>query len=143
MKDYIFRGFSKKTKLMYGVYGFETMNRWIFRCNIAEGHFRDIDTIHSVKDNLDDYIVMESTGFTDRTGRDIYQGDVVILRFDNYDEVEFFIVNQARSGEWRVENNKGKPLAFVDDECVVMGNVYENPELATILREEYNYDKEF
>lgn len=143
MKEYKFRGFHKENKLMYGVYGLETMNRWVFRCNIANEHFRDLETIHSVKDNLDDFIIMEFTGFQDRVGTDIYRGDVVILRFDVHSEVEFFVVNQARSGEWRVENNKGKPLVFVEDECVVVGNVYENPELAKILREEYNYDKEF
>ena len=143
MKENTYRGFNKKSKLMYGVYGFETMNRWVFRCNIANEHFRDLETVHSVKDDLDDYIIMESTGFQDRTGKDIYRGDVVMMRFNAYDEVEFFVINRARSGEWRVENNKGKPLAFVDNECVVVGNVYQNPELDKILRETYYYDKEY
>ncbi|WP_227874486.1 YopX family protein, partial [Streptococcus pyogenes] len=65
-----FRAFNKKTKKMYSIDGFKSSERKIYRCSLADDEFRSgrLETFHFVEDNLDDYILMQSTGLKDKNG---------------------------------------------------------------------------
>ncbi|HEO6628636.1 TPA: hypothetical protein VBA64_001776, partial [Streptococcus agalactiae] len=89
-----FRVFNKKTKKMYSVDGFKSSERKIYRCSLADDEFRcgRLETFHFVEDNLDDYILMQSTGMLDKTGVEIFDGDIVKLRYTISSDFELFKV---------------------------------------------------
>ncbi|HEQ2382811.1 TPA: hypothetical protein VEV47_001805, partial [Streptococcus pyogenes] len=98
-----FRAFNQKTQKMYGVDGFKSSERKIYRCSLADDEFRSgrLETFHFVEDNLDDYILMQSTGLFDKNGVEIFDGDIVKLQYTIASDFELFEVRQFRGGMWR------------------------------------------
>ncbi|HEO6358200.1 YopX family protein [Streptococcus agalactiae] len=127
-----FRAFNKETKKMYGVDGFELSVRKIYRCSLADDEFRcgRLETFHFVEDNFDDYILMQSTGMFDKNGVEIFKDDIVKLRYTITSDFELFKANQFRGGSWRIDNRRrGTELWLRNEDCVVIGNIYQNSEL--------------
>lgn len=88
-------------------------------------------TMHPVWMKLDDeegrYILMQYTGLKDRDGKEIYEGD--ILKGEG--EVVWFELSASFRVNPSRENNDicfTNSFANIDD-CEIIGNVYENPEL--------------
>ncbi len=81
--------------------------------------------------------LLECTGVQDTNGKDIYEGDIIEYSHPYPDEVE--------PGEGRVELERDaviygigyfcaehyseEPLQVLHEECEIIGNLYENPEL--------------
>ncbi|HER0886545.1 TPA: hypothetical protein VJE68_000032 [Streptococcus pyogenes] len=140
-----FRAFNKKTKKMYGVDGFKASERKIYRCSLADDEFRPgyMETIHFVEDNLDDYILMQSTDLEDKNGIEIFEDDVVKLKYTIASDLEFFRVTRFRGGSWRIDNRRrGSELWLRNKDCEVCGNVYQNPDLMDIIQETLESVKE-
>jgi uncharacterized phage protein (TIGR01671 family) len=95
-----------------------------------------------VKALQDAYPLMQFTGLLDKSGKEIYEGDIVrtpvrnsVIEFShgvfglNHD---FGTDNKTMFGSWGQEHN----LRSMDDgynrEIEVIGNIYENPELVEI-----------
>lgn len=133
-----YRAFNKKTKKMYSVDGFKAIERKIYRCSLADDEFRlgHMETIHFIEDNLDDYILMQSTGLFDKNGVEIFEGDIVKLQYAITIDFELFEVRQFRGGMWRMDNRRrGLDLWLRNESCEVVGNVWENPELLESVEE--------
>ncbi|AAL97890.1 TPA: hypothetical protein VIQ90_001072 [Streptococcus pyogenes] len=133
-----FRAFNKKIQKMYGVDGFKAIERKIYRCSLADDEFRlgHMETIHFIEDNLDDYVLMQSTGLKDKNGVKIFEGDVVKLQYTITSDLEFFKVNQFRGGSWRIDNRRrGSELWLRNDDCEVVGNIYQNQVLLEKVEE--------
>lgn len=84
--------------------------------------------------------VMQFTGLLDKTGREIYEGDIVIqqgpIRFLSHDKPEF--LNECTGiivfykGSFMVDYKNSSyriSLNVSDNSLEVTGNIYENPEL--------------
>lgn len=65
-----------------------------------------------------DLCIMEYTGLKDRNGKEIYEGDIIIPRYNGFSAfaVEF-------------KNGKFNISSFKVDSCEIIGNIYENKDL--------------
>lgn len=127
-----YRAFNKKTKKMYSVDGFKAIERKIYRCSLADDEFRlgHMETIHFIEDNLDDYVLMQSTGLKDKNGVEIFDGDIVKLQYITTSDFELFEVCQFRGGMWRIDNRRrGSDLWLRTADCEVVGNIHQNQDL--------------
>ena len=86
--------------------------------------------------NPDKFILMQYTGLKDKNGKEIFEGDIV--SFDDCTSTESGYCERGCIGvvEWcnetvsfEVSNRLSAESYEVLDECVVIGNIYENPEL--------------
>ncbi|HFU4060497.1 TPA: YopX family protein [Streptococcus suis] len=79
---------------------------------------------------LNQVILMQSTGLFDKNGKEVFEGDVVKLRYTISSDYEFFKVTRLRGGSWRIDNRRrGCELWLRNEDCEVIGNIYENSEL--------------
>lgn len=138
-----FRAFNKKTKKMYSIDGFKSSERKIYRCSLAYDEFRPghMETFHFVEDNLDNYILMQSTGLKDKNGQEIFEGDVVrhidfLLNNETVNKVYFkdgLFMYDVVVDEYTYDVPIGE---IIENSIVeVIGNIYENPDLLESVEE--------
>lgn len=73
----------------------------------------------------ENWIVMQYTGLKDKNGKEIWEGDLCnyygyigVVKYD--DECAMFFLDLSKNNE---------PSTALDPDCVVIGNIYESPEL--------------
>lgn len=80
-------------------------------------------------------VVMQASGLKDKTGKDIYEGDIVILRRDRGEDEDSFYqrgVVEFSSGAFWINGSgyaENCHFHFNDADREVIGNIYENPGL--------------
>ena len=139
MKEIEFRAWHKKNKKLDKVNGIDFNNKYIF----CQGE----DNIYSDAFSFDEVIIEQYTGLKDKNGKKIYEGDIVSFNYRCCKEcptetyraiIEFGNPNGVYN--WGFEMKfigKVKPsntdillwIEMPDVECVVIGNIHENPEL--------------
>lgn len=101
------------------------------RASMPEYDFRSV--------RVDPATVGQFTGLHDKNGKEIYEGD--IIGFEDYTSTESGYYEQRCTGvvEWSnetasfdVSDRLSAESYEVLGECVVIGNIYENPELLSI-----------
>lgn len=77
--------------------------------------------------------VMESTGYKDSQGREIFEGDICVIQ----DHAELYVVHWGpfndcciRGWTWLVGLYYSNSVHSEKEQLFVVGNVYENPDLA-------------
>lgn len=75
----------------------------------------------------DKCVLMQYTGLKDKNGKEVYEGDIV--RYSNKSDRE--VVFEKGMFQSRQKNGWGA-LVLIANNCEVIGNIYENPELLTI-----------
>ena len=96
---------------------------------LFEGKFLGVDT------HVDEIELMQSTGLTDKNGKEIFEGDIVKMAKDVYSKPTYYEVVRHRGGAYRLESKQhGCELWLRHTECEVVGNVYENKELMEAIK---------
>ena len=113
MREIKFRCFDNEQKKIFGVYGF--------------------DEYHVYENSLDDYSksvhpinvceLMQYTGLKDDLGKEIYEGDVVTYDTDIGQEIVY------KDCAFTFKNTEMPLGRFRQQAMIVIGNIYENPEL--------------
>lgn len=80
--------------------------------------------------SISDEYLMQSTGFKDKNGKEIFEGDIVKMSKDIYSEPTYYEVVRHRGGAYRLDSKQhGCELWLRHTDCEVVGNVFENKEL--------------
>lgn len=86
-----------------------------------------------VKEDLKNYVLMQSTGLTDKNGKEIFEGDVVKMAKNVYSEPTCYEVVRHRGGAYRLDSKQyGCELWLRHTDCEIAGNIYKNPELLEV-----------
>lgn len=103
MRDIMFRAWDEKNKRMIQ--------------NIGMFDLSDADEKLSIAE-LEECPLMQYTGLVDKNGKETYEGDIVLVPYNNIGN----IIVKFKDGMYNIAGYKISV-------CVVVGNIYETPEL--------------
>jgi len=126
MKEIKFRAWDEKNN--YWIYGDQPKNDDLFIENVNPKN----NTIYEIT-HWKDTILMQYTGVKDKNGKEIYEGDIVQIKYalsSNKGIVEYihdkYSINSKKYDMFYDYNGE---KIFSWNELEIIGNIYENPEL--------------
>ena len=124
MREIKFRAWDKRSTTMYP-FCYIDETGWVN----ASGMINDNKC--STSGRLMYFVLMQFTGLKDKNGKEVFEGDVV-KSFNQIDKKEVAFVVEFNSGIFECLNDNElinlRTLCSYDN-CEVIGNIYENPEL--------------
>ena len=113
-----FRAYDNKTNKVYEVENIYIQDEYL---SLVVGEFNEGNTI---KRRISEVELIQYTGLKDKNGKKIYEGDIVKNYWSMNNEVVKYM------GVTFMTENMYEESAVVNlEECEVIGNIYENPEL--------------
>ncbi|UVX99577.1 MAG: YopX protein [Bacteriophage sp.] len=101
--------------------------------NFYNGEFDFIGDAITWMCKSNDCVLMQSTGLTDKNGKEIFEGDVVKMAKNVYSEPTYYEVVRHRGGAYRLESKQyGCELWLRHTDCEIAGDIYKNPELLEV-----------
>lgn len=93
-----------------------------------------------VKEDLKNYILMQSTGLKDKNGKEIFEGDIIAIEVDDTrTPINARIFQDSKIGILMFhvfEDNEDVPMVeLLEDDSVafaIIGSIWEHPELAEV-----------
>lgn len=135
MKEIKFRAWSKRNKKMYYIAENIGTNTYLEMNNYSWGVFNsgEHNDGAAICNNHYGDVLMQYIGKIDREAREIYEGDIVIIRDGQIDEDDgFFVIRYDKDTARFVLSGKSLEYDFdsIDQrKCEIAGNVYENSAL--------------
>ena len=122
MREIKFRVWHKGKKIISEVFGIDILHKEIFFSN-DDVDYCEISDFKYIE-------LMEYTGLKDKNNKEIYEGDIL---FESFGEKYYKVVfeNGSFRAEFEVdfEEHSFDLIDVVAQNCEVVGNIYENPEL--------------
>ena len=117
-----FRAWHKEEKQM----GFVHQISWHYGCGV------EISTLGYWHDNGEKYELMQYTGLKDKRGKDVYEGDIVILdKF--YPQPHIVVFHIGCFVLYNVYEKQIYDLHYIENcgsiDAMIIGNIYENHKL--------------
>jgi uncharacterized phage protein (TIGR01671 family) len=125
-------------------------NRWMEEIDgnnlyIANGKIYEVcDGLEGLekKDVSDRYILMQCTGLKDKSGKEIYEGDIIRIRETEFDDWQVYLIEYHGDRDYPAFDTEpsidcdsnGLSYATACCELEVIGNIFENPELLEVPR---------
>ena len=116
---------------------FRAWDRVVGMCRIVGVDFEtdtvtimDRDTKHFFTLNIENANLMQYTGLKDKNGKDIYEGDILQWDYDTRWKQHLSGVMEVDIPGiyYALENESCHPFE-TEEECLIIGDIYENPEL--------------
>lgn len=85
-----------------------------------------------VKEDLKNYVLMQSTGLRDKNGKEIFEGDIVDSEDGILSGVVEFRPDLGMFVSTLIKYNNFERLCNVADSVHIIGDIYTNPELAEV-----------
>lgn len=127
-REFKFRAWDKENGWMCGVVA---LDLWDLDCDLSTTQIYDLKTgvghRRVLRDNIE---LMQYTGFKDKNGKDIYEGDIIKRSYGLY-EVIFHKSWGAFAGKNLIPH-QCVPFFNDSDKFEVIGNIFENPELTEV-----------
>ena len=79
--------------------------------------------------DTEDMILMQYTGLHDKNGKEIYEGDIVKIKYRDEDIGKVIYEHNGFSIDVTNMNKNYGRVSFVNNFMEVIGNIYDNPEL--------------
>lgn len=79
--------------------------------------------------STDNVICQEFTGLKDKNGKEIYEGDIIKFEYQDEISIRKIVFRDGYFGLYRGENLRHAILEPYKNMCVIIGNIFENPEL--------------
>lgn len=84
------------------------------------------------KEDLKNYVLMQSTGLKDKNGKEIFEGDIIDSTDGFLTGVIEFRVSLGMFVSYLVEYNNFERLCNIASSRKIIGNIWEHPELAEV-----------
>lgn len=93
-----------------------------------------------VKEDLKNYVLMQSTGTLDKNWREVFEGDIIAINAEDVEKpINARVFQNRKIGILMFhvfEDDEDVPMVeLLEDDSVafkIIGNIYENPELAEV-----------
>lgn len=126
-----FRAWDKKFKEMVQV------DALVFEEQIIKVTYKNGNV---AKEDLKNYVLMQSTGLTDKNGKEIFEGDIIAIDVEDIEmPINAKVFQNSKIGILMFhdfEENEDVPMVeLLEDDSVAfatIGNIYENPELLEV-----------
>ena len=116
-----FRAWDKKFKEMVQV------DALVFEEQIIKATYKNGNV---AKEDLKNYVLMQSTGLRDKNGKEIFEGDIVDSEDGILSGIVGFRPDLGMFVSTLVKYNNFERLCNVADSVHIIGDIYTNPELA-------------
>lgn len=122
-----YRAWNKATKAMYEVDDIMSIDFGKSEIGVKTLFFDQTNRY-----DFDDIVLMQSTGLTDKNGKEIFEGDIIDSTDGFLTGVIEFRVSLGMFVSDLVEYNNFERLCNVASSRKIIGNIWEHPELAEV-----------
>lgn len=140
MREILFRGKDIHTKKWvtgyYVCIGNDNYSHFILSGKIK---ITRANTTEFVKNRVISETVGQYTGLTDKNGKQIFEGDIIVWSEDN----ENYVIKYSDKRSAFIAKNLANDMYYISFECgakdvTLIGNIHDNPELLTQLPKKEN-----
>lgn len=93
-----------------------------------------------VKDDVKEYVLMQSTGLKDKNGKEIFEGDIItngqnVMCMKRHNTLGFYVEEKGEVefiADSAVLEDFEEDAKEIADRLEIIGNIYENPELLEV-----------
>lgn len=144
MREILFRGQTRRYGEKVNITGEKLPSNWVYGGIFPQNDGEDFAIIYQQDPTVEKFMVYadtvgQYTGVKDNNGVKIFEGDIIQVKFERnvelpseptvwYENYEVYFDDESH--EWRVKRDSYTySLWEYDQDCVVIGNIYDSPEL--------------